>query len=83
MVYANLAGYLLVAAGGLVLGTLFGSKFTSALMTSIHALESRISTVEGAALAATTSGVAGAHAAAIQSQLSIRRFHFGHDQGSD
>jgi hypothetical protein len=67
MVYANLAGYLMVAAGGLVLGTLFGSKLTSALMTSIHALESRISTVEGAALAHHTTVAAGSHAAAIQS----------------
>jgi len=67
MVYANLAGYLMVAAGGLVLGTLFGSKFTSAIMTSIHALESRISTIEGAALAGKTAVAPVAHAAAIHS----------------
>lgn len=67
MVYANLAGYVLAAGGGLVLGTIFGSKLTSALMGSIHALESRISTVEGNALARPTTVAAGAHAAAIQS----------------
>jgi hypothetical protein len=73
MVYANMAGYLAAAGGGLVLGTLFGSKLTTAIMSMIHGLEARIATIEGAASAGRTAvdGTAlhaaaiGAHAAAV------------------
>ena len=67
MVYANLVGYLMVATGGLVLGTLFGSKLTSAIMSMIHGLEARISSIEGAASAgkATVADGTEKHAAAI------------------
>jgi hypothetical protein len=73
MVYANMAGYLAAAAGGLLLGTLFGSKVTTAIMSMMHGLEARIATIEGAvsagktAAAGTTSQAAaiGAHAAAV------------------
>lgn len=67
MVYANMAGYIVVAASALVLGTLFGSKLTSAMMSMIHGLEARLSMIEGAATAG-KSGVAEStekHAAAI------------------
>jgi hypothetical protein len=51
MVYANIAGYLAAAAGGLVLGTLLGTllrgKFTTAIMSMVHALETRIARIEG------------------------------------
>src|SRR5580698_5490887 len=74
MVDANMAGYLVVAAGGLVLGTLFGSKVTTAMMSMMHGLEARMATVESIANAgrgATASGhekhaaAIGAHAAAV------------------
>jgi hypothetical protein len=67
MVYANMAGYLVVAAGGLMLGTLFGSKLTTAMMSMIHGLETRISTIEGAAGAGKSAVADGTekHAAAI------------------
>ena len=73
MVYANMAGYLAAAAGGLLLGTLFGSKLTTAVMSMIHGLEARIATIEGAVSAGRTaaSGAAsqaaaiGVHAAAV------------------
>lgn len=68
MLYANLAGYLIVAGGGLVLGTLFGNKVTAAIMTMVHGLESRVSTIEGAVgsgrIGSASSGSA-QHAAAI------------------
>jgi len=47
MVDANMAGYLVVGVGGLVLGTLFGSKVTTAMMSMAHGLEARIAKVEG------------------------------------
>jgi len=60
MVYANMAGYLMVAAGGLVLGTLFGSKVTTAMMSMMHGLEARVSKIEGA-LGAGKAAAAGGH----------------------
>jgi len=51
LIYANLTGYLIVAAGGLVLGTIFGSKFTGSFMAMVHGLDTRITAVETAATA--------------------------------
>jgi len=74
MVYTNLVGYVAVGAAGLVLGTLFGSKVTTAIMSMIHGLETRISALEGAVGASkptATEGTAlqaaaiGAHAVAV------------------
>ncbi|HEX3408667.1 MAG TPA: hypothetical protein VHS07_00210, partial [Candidatus Binataceae bacterium] len=67
MVYANITGYLVLAIGGLVLGTLFGSKLTSAVMSMIHGLEARLSLIENAAIAGKTVATDGTeqHAAAI------------------
>jgi hypothetical protein len=67
MVYANMAGYVAAAVGGLLLGTLVGSKLTSAMMSMIHGLEARLSTIEGAASAGKAVGADGTekHAAAI------------------
>lgn len=68
MIYANMAGYLVVAVSGLVLGTLVGSKLTTAMMSMVHALEARMATIEGAAITGKPTVGAGAekHAAAIE-----------------
>jgi hypothetical protein len=67
MVYANIAGYLVAAVVRLVLGTLFGSKLTTAIMSMMHGLEARIATIEGAVHAGKAAAADGAalHAAAI------------------
>jgi hypothetical protein len=69
LILANMAGYLIVGAGGLVVGTLVGSKVTGAVMSMVHGLETRVTAVEAAATAtkaaATTTGT-GKHAAAIE-----------------
>ena len=67
MMYANLAEYAAMAAGGLVLGTLFGSKVTGVLLALIHGLEGRMTAVERALSTEKTAAVAGTerHAAAI------------------
>ena len=59
IIFANLAGYIVVAAGGLLIGTMFGGKFTAAVMSTVHGLEGRISTIEGAATANKASAVTG------------------------
>jgi hypothetical protein len=68
IIFANVAGYMVVAAGGLLIRTMFGGKFTAAVMSTVHGLEGRISTIEGAATAskATTVIGTGKHAAAIE-----------------
>ncbi len=67
MIYASMAGYFMVGASGLVLGTLFGSKVTSSMMSMVHGLEARMLKMEGTASFGGAAVVSGRerHAAAI------------------
>jgi methyl-accepting chemotaxis protein len=63
IIYANLAGYLTVASGGMIIGTLFGSRVHSSLNSMMRGLETRIAAVETAANAVKA---AAASAAVVQ-----------------
>jgi len=71
MVYANLAGYVVVTLSGFVLGAIFGRKLVANAMTMMHSVEARMALVEQR-LAGNHGGSnpAAQHAAAVDHHVS-------------
>lgn len=69
MVYANIAGYVVVALGGFVLGTMFGRKLAADAIAVAHSIEGRLAALEhktGDAARAASTNHSEKHAIAVE-----------------
>ena len=70
MIYANIAGYIIVALGGFVLGTLFGRKLAADAIAVAHSIEGRLIALEHKTASQPASGAGAKHAAAVEHHAS-------------